>query len=53
MKTYRIMYWLNFIINECYVQAETEDEAIQKFDLAEPSANFSSIEEVDTIPTYY
>lgn len=52
MKTFRIMYWFNSIINECYVQGETEYEAIGKFTMAEPRAILSSIEEVKTIPSY-
>lgn len=47
MKTFRIIYWTLYTINECYIKADTEDEAIQKFTMAEPRATISSIEEVE------
>ena len=31
MKKFRIMYWFNSCITECYVKADNEQKALKKF----------------------
>lgn len=31
MKKFRIMYWFNSCITECYVKAENEQKAMERF----------------------
>ena len=52
MKTYRIMYWFNSCITECYVRADTEEQAIETFKGVKGDKPIASIEEVKTIPSY-
>ena len=31
MKTFRFLYWLDSILTDCYVKADNEQEALEKF----------------------
>lgn len=31
MKTFRFLYWLNSYMRDCYVKADDEQEALEKF----------------------
>lgn len=52
MKTFRIMYWFNSCITECYIKGETEEQALETFKSVKGDKTISSIEEVTKIQSY-
>lgn len=46
MKKFRIVYWFNSCVTECYVGADDEDGARAKFKSLKGDKNIVSVEEV-------
>ena len=46
MKKFRIVYWFNSCITECYVSADDEDNARAKFKNLKGDKKIVSVEEV-------
>lgn len=47
MNKFRIVYWFNSCITECYVKANNEQEALEKFKELKGEKRIVSIEETD------
>lgn len=53
MVKYRIMYWFNSVITDCYIRANSEAEAIKKFHEQKGMKNIVSIEVcMEDLPKY-